>query len=207
MSSKARGKRKAQVDDDQPAKVQQQKKDKVARWDVRGKWEVACKEADNYSSSGPYTLFINGDGQDVLYGEFDLGFLTGHIKCNAAYVTAEQTKVDLIFGSREQGEGELSDLAESTIGPAATGWLAFSKSGKKLTGVLSSTFGSLALEGDFEESRAPPVVELQRKLKHYTSRRHDREGRARWDRWNAGGPVYDEDSDEDVDGEASAEES
>ena len=37
-------------------------------------------EADNYSGGwGDYVLFINGDGRDVLRGEFDLHFLTGHL--------------------------------------------------------------------------------------------------------------------------------
>ena len=174
MSSNARGKRKATAGAaDKPAKGQQTKAAKVTRWDVRGTWEVECKEADNYGSSNlPYTLYIYGDGQDVLYGEFDLGFLSGHMKCSAAYVSSEQPDLELVFGSREQGESELSDLLEDNVG--ATGRLLFSESGKKLTGILSSTYGSLALEGDFKEGRAPPVAELQRKVKHYTSHRQAR---------------------------------
>jgi len=156
-------------------------------WDVRGRWVVTSKEADDYRSDRhdhrvAYEVHLNGDGEDVLWGAFDLQFLEGHMKCSAPRVSALQPTLRLVFGSRETGEGEISDRVHD----APPGHLTFSHGGRQLSGLLKSTFGNLKLEGrrgaslDSAPSVRLPLAELKRGFKQYTERRHRKEGAERW---------------------------
>ena len=54
-------------------------------------------------------------------------------------MSAAEPRLQLTFGSRETGEGEISDFSDASMGRAADGSLIFSHEGTALSGWLNST--------------------------------------------------------------------